>query len=96
MSLERSTDGSGPVRGLPLEHVDHRLEIRREQRGRHLAHGTLSCPSCDAPVALGDRPVTPRDGLACPYCARSGAVRDFLAFGAPERPARVSLRVVLR
>src|SRR4051794_5044642 len=96
MSLRRSIDGSEPVRGMPLEHVDHRLEIRRERRSRTLASATLACPACDAPVALLDSPATPRDPLACPYCDHGGAIRDFLGFESPGRPARVELRVVWR
>jgi hypothetical protein len=96
MSLRRALEGSGPVRGLPVEHVDHEMEIRRDQRMRRLAAATLACPACDAPVALGRSPVTPRDALACPFCDHGAPVRDFLAFGDPSRPARVDLRVVLR
>ena len=96
MALRQGIDGSDPVRGMPLEHVDHRLEIRREQRARHLADATLACPACDAPVALLDSPALPVDPLSCPFCAHGGSVRDFLSFGTPGRPARVTLRVRLR
>lgn len=96
MALRQGIDGSDPVRGMPLEHVDHRLEIRREQRARHLADATLACPSCDAPVALADSPAAVGDPLGCPFCAHGGSVRDFLSFSTPGRPARVTLRVVMR
>jgi hypothetical protein len=71
-----------------------RLERRIEHAGR-LATGTLACPACDAPVAPGDGPLSPADGLACPYCGRDGAVRDFLSLTPPSRPARVVVRVTL-
>ena len=74
--------------------ITHR-ERRIEEAG-HLAVGTLACPSCDAPVAPGDAPLSPADPLACPYCGRDGAVRDFLSLTSPARPARVVVRVVLR
>jgi hypothetical protein len=60
-----------------------------------LAHGTLACPSCDAPVAP-DGIVTPASPMACPYCSHSGATRDFLSLDAPTRPAHVTLRVAPR
>jgi hypothetical protein len=35
--------------------------------------------------------VTPRDALACPFCAHAAAARDFLSFATPTRPARVQV-----
>ena len=72
--------------------------VRKERRtadATRLGSGTLACPRCDAPVAPPG-PVAPGDGLACPYCAHSGAVRDFLSLAPPSRPARVEVRVRLR
>jgi hypothetical protein len=72
-----------------------RIHVRKERRtagATRLAGGTLACPGCDAPVALSG-PVAPADPLACPFCARTGAVRDFLSLAAPSRPARVEVRV---
>jgi hypothetical protein len=68
-----------------------------ERRGRSalLGAGTLACPRCDVPVALGG-PVAPADPLDCPYCGHYGAVRDFLSLAAPTRPAHVEVRVVIR
>jgi hypothetical protein len=72
----------------------------RARAGRRDAHvglmgvGTLACPSCDAPVSPGPGPRSPSDPLACPVCATSGAVRDFLSLAAPSRPARVEVRLV--
>ena len=65
----------------------------RPGRSARLAAGTLACPSCDAPVALGGGPAAPADPLGCPYCGQAGAVRDFLSLSAPARPARVEVRV---
>jgi uncharacterized paraquat-inducible protein A len=74
------------------------IHVRKERRtadATRLAGGTLACPRCDAPVALAG-PVGPADALACPYCAHTGSVRDFLSLAAPSRPARVEVRVISR
>jgi hypothetical protein len=76
--------------------VDRRFEEFRPARSSRLAGGTLACPGCDAPVATGDRILTPSDDLGCPYCGRTGPLRDFLSLAAPSRPARVEVRVVQR
>ena len=90
MGISRDHDGPGaePVRPSHTE--------RRIGDASHLGVGTLACPSCDAPVAPADGPMSPADPLGCPYCGRDGAVRDFLSLTAPTRPARVVVRVVLR
>jgi hypothetical protein len=69
-------------------------EERRARAGR-LGTGTLACPRCDAPVALGPFAVAPADWIGCPYCHHTAAVRDFLSLAAPPRPARVEVHVVL-
>jgi hypothetical protein len=74
---------------------EHLIEERRIRSG-HLATGTLACPLCDAPVALAFGFAGPADPLGCPYCAHTGAVRDFLSLEAPSRPARVAVRVIPR
>jgi hypothetical protein len=84
----RSVEPLGSPSGGVQEHI--RVAVRRV-----LAHGTLACPSCDAPVAP-DGVVTPASPMACPYCLHWGATRDFLSLDAPSRPARVELRVVPR
>jgi len=68
-------------------------EVRRARSSR-LATGTLACPLCDAPVAVGGASLSPADGLACPYCAHTAATREFLSLAEPTRPARVAVRVV--
>jgi len=70
-------------------------EERRVTRSTRIATGTLACPRCDAPVAPA-APLAPSDGLVCPFCLHSGAVRDFLSLAAPTRPARVVVRMVHR
>ena len=77
--------------------VEHLVEWHEERgaRGAVMAAATLACPACDAPVALPERSVAPSRALSCPYCGRAGAVRDFLSFGDPVRPARVMVRVAL-
>ena len=89
MALERSAEGSGPVRSEPLA---GRREIRPAPSTR-VASGTLACPRCDAPVALS-APTSPASPLACPFCDHAGALRDFLSLGPPSRPARVVVRIV--
>ena len=81
MSLDRGIDGAE--------------EIRRSTRHALLAQGTLACPACDAPVALAG-PQAPTAPLSCPYCAHAAPLRDFLSLSAPQRPARVDVRVVVR
>ena len=93
MSLSRRIDGSEPLRPEPVGRVDKVREIREDTRTTHVADATLACPRCDAPVALFDGPATPADALACPVCAHAGAVRDFLSFTQPTRPAHVEVRI---
>jgi len=90
VGISRDYDGGGGLE--PVRPGHHELRIRR---AGHLGVGTLACPSCDAPVAPAEGPMSPADPLACPYCGRDGAVRDFLSLAAPSRPARVVVRVVL-
>jgi hypothetical protein len=68
-------------------------EERRIVRTERVATGTLACPSCDAPIALTDGPVSPADSLTCPFCALSAPVRDFLSLAPPSRPTRVEVRI---
>ena len=96
MSLHRGIDGSEPVRPEPVTRLGGAREERRDTRTFRLALGTLACPGCDAPVAPVGAPLRPADPIACPYCLRSGFVRDFLSLGAPLRPARVEVRVTAR
>lgn len=68
-------------------------EDRRTIRSTVVAHGTLACPECDAPVALAGERVRPPDPLDCPFCAHHAPARDFLSLSTPGRPARVLVRV---
>jgi hypothetical protein len=94
MAFQRGIDGSDPLRAEPVTRLGGTEEERRAARTGHLGHGTLACPACDAPVALGAGRVTPAEPLGCPFCGHAGAVRDFLSLAAPARPARVEVRVV--
>lgn len=91
MSLFRRIDDSEPQASPNLAGP---LEIRRDARRDVVAHGTLACPECDAPVAPAGAPLTPSASIACPFCGRDGAVREFLSLATPARPARVVVRVV--
>jgi hypothetical protein len=93
VTFQRGIDGSEPVRE-PVGGVAGVHDEARVERG-HLGTGTLACPRCDAPVALGARVASPAQALACPYCAHEGRLRDFLSLSQPTRPARVRVRVVL-
>ena len=94
MAIDRPLDGSYPARDEPVGRLGATHEERRATRSRLLARGTLACPDCDAPVAASAEPLSPADPLACPFCRRVGAVRDFLSLTTPSRPARVDVRVV--
>ena len=54
------------------------FEELRPARSRRLASGTLACPRCDAPVALGEGAHSPAAPLACPFCDHAAPLRDFL------------------
>jgi hypothetical protein len=87
VAVHRATEGSE-------DRVVH--EERRIARSGIVAIGTLACPSCDAPIALGSALVAPRDLVDCPFCDHHAAARDFLSLGEPTRPARVAVRVTLQ
>ena len=93
MAIFREVDGSDPVRIEPVERLAKIREERGDAQSWLLGHGTLACPSCDAPVAPLE-PLAPLAGLDCPVCRHRGAVRDFLSLGEPTRPARVAIRLV--
>jgi hypothetical protein len=93
VALHREIDGSGPVRPDSEGRLVH--EERRVARTGIVALGTLACPDCDAPVALGERRVSPADPLGCPFCAHHAPAREFLSLKAPTRPARVAVRIFL-
>jgi hypothetical protein len=71
-------------------------EKRRAARSDRLGTGTLACGRCDAPIAIGPRPLVVTDVLTCPFCDHRGPLRDFLSMAAPTRPARVIVRVSIR
>lgn len=76
-------DGAGPQ------------ELRLGVRSTTLGHGTLACPSCDAPVTPPQYPAAISTQLSCSWCDRSGPLRDFLSLSTPTRPTRVVVRVHL-
>ena len=94
MAFHRGIDGSDPLRAEPIGRLAGPQEHRPAAAWR-LGTGTLACPRCDAPVALGAGHVAPADPLGCPYCEHTAAVREFLSLAAPSRPARVAVRLVL-
>jgi hypothetical protein len=94
MGLHRGIDGSEPVRPQPVGRFAGAAVDPSVASTRKLGTGTLACPQCDAPVALGAGTTRPHHPLSCPFCGRAGAVRDFLSLAAPTRPARVEIRLV--
>jgi hypothetical protein len=92
MMFQRGIDGSDPVRAQP---ISARAGAREDRHAASLrvATGTLACPCCDAPVALGGRGVSLTENLDCSFCRHTAAVRDFLSLAAPSRPTRVAVRV---
>jgi hypothetical protein len=89
VELRRTWSYSGTEPGAVAGHE----ELRRSVRSTQLAAGTLACPRCDAPVAIGERVLTPEDGLTCPYCNHGAPLREFLSLVPPTRPTRVIVRV---
>jgi hypothetical protein len=94
VSFQNGIDGSEPTRPQPVTRLAGARAEDLVARTGHLASGTLACPRCDAPVALGAGSVAPADPLGCPYCDHTATVRDFLSLASPTRPARVAVRVV--
>jgi hypothetical protein len=92
VGIQRGIDDSEPIRPIGDE-VSH--EEHRAARTGIVAVGTLACPSCDAPVALGEMRVSPRDPLACPFCDLHAPARDFLSLEPPVRPTRVAVRITM-
>jgi hypothetical protein len=95
VSFQRGIDGPDPVGGDGLfgGRATPREEIRRPSPSTRVATGTLACPRCDAPVALGPGGHSPAEAVSCPYCSRAGRLRDFLSLESPSRPARVVVRL---
>jgi hypothetical protein len=93
VGLHRGIDGSEPVRAQPVTRLGRVDAHSRRASVSTLATGTLACPDCDAPVAIAGTH-RPHSALGCPYCGRSGALREFLSLAEPNRPARVEVRVV--
>jgi hypothetical protein len=89
--FRRTFDGP---EGEPIGRGTGADEYRRSARTSVLGIGTLACPACDVPVALGGGAVSPSVVLGCPYCGHTATVRDFLSLATPSRPARVVVRVV--
>lgn len=96
MAFQRGIDGSEPVRARPVAALPGAYEDRVGARVIDVAAGTLACPRCDAPVALGGRPASFAEDLDCPYCRHAAPLREFLSLAAPTRPTRVVVRAIPR
>jgi hypothetical protein len=92
MALQRGMDDDQPLWPTPMQRLAGDDELRRRAHSDVVAVGSMVCPDCDAPVSPG-RPLRPAEVVACPFCDRSGPVREFLQLGEPTRPARVVVRV---
>lgn len=84
-------DGASPSPRAATVYEQKRPTIRSTL----LAVGTLACGGCDAPIAIGDRPLALGEELTCPFCGRLGPARDFLSLTSPTRPARVLVRMMV-
>jgi len=96
MAFGRGIDGSEPLRARPISAQPGAYEDRRDARFWRLATGTLACPRCDVPLALGGRAVKFSEDLDCPFCRHAAPLRDFLSLAAPTRPNRVEVRMIPR
>ncbi|WP_259312109.1 hypothetical protein [Capillimicrobium parvum] len=94
MSFQRGIDGPDPVRADATARRNGAQEHRRVAHSTRLGVGTLACPVCDAPVAIGMDRLAPADAMRCPFCAHHAPVREFLSLGEPTRPTRVEVRVI--
>jgi hypothetical protein len=93
VALQRDPEGSDPLRPEPIERLTEHRELRRSQDARQVATGTLACPACDAPAAIGPGPMALADDLVCGFCSHHGTVRDYVSLGRPTRPTRVVVRI---
>jgi hypothetical protein len=89
--LGQTPDDSALTRHAAAVHEEKRQTIRSTLLGV----GTLACDRCDAPIAIGGRPLLLTDVLICPFCRRQGPARDFLSLTQPTRPARVFVRMTI-
>jgi hypothetical protein len=96
MTFHRGIDGSEPLRAQPVSRLAGAREDRYATLPWVLGTGTLACPRCDAPVALGGRAFALTAALSCPFCRHGAALRDFLSLAEPARPARVEIRMLPR
>jgi hypothetical protein len=71
--------------------IEHDLRLAESAT---VAHGTLACPRCDAPLALAG-PAAAGDPIECPFCAHGGTLGGFVSLAVPTRPARVVVRTFL-
>jgi hypothetical protein len=94
MSFQRDFDGSEAARPESVTRLAGARADSLVARSGHLATGTLACPRCDAPIALGTGPASPAHALGCPFCDHTATVREFLSLATPARSARVAVRVV--
>lgn len=88
------TGGASSESSPRAEHVLQRK--RRADRNGVIASGTIACPRCDAPVAIGSDEVAVTAALTCPFCAQHAPVREFLSLVVPTRPTRVQVRLRIR
>jgi hypothetical protein len=88
-AFDRSRRSSNTTGAVPVAFEQE----RRLGRSTRLGVGTLACPDCDAPIAIGTERLAPGDQLTCPFCWRRGPVREFLSLVPPSRPTRVVVRV---
>jgi hypothetical protein len=84
------TGGGAASNGRPVRAY---VEQRPTSHTEHVCSGTLACPGCDAPIALGGELRSLTDRLSCPFCGHTAAARHFLSLAKPTRAAHVSVRL---
>ena len=88
MALHLDPGELEPSREERTELIPGAEEKRELSRTWEVSGGTFACPACDLPVAFAGA-ISLGVALACPYCERTAAARDYLSLTDSPRPAKV-------
>lgn len=90
MALHLDPDHHGPQKRLGGERVE-REELRPASAASALATGSMICPTCELPIAVGAA-LPAASPIACPFCDHTAPARAFLRRDAFDLPSnRVDL-----
>lgn len=67
------------------------FEERRATRPTRVASCSLTCPRCDAPIALAGTGSL-ADALWCPFCDHGAALRDFVSLSRRPQTHAITTR----